>query len=207
MKTLIRSLGVLLFLASSGASAQNYAFDCFTNYRGVDCTVGESQLKINVLDQGSSVSFLFSNTGPAQGAITDVYFDWASSASALTGGTIQNGAGVSMAWGAEPSNLPGGWMIGFTADAGADSSPAHPGGVDAGEWVNFNFAGSYASVLAGLNTGDLRVGVQFKGLATGGAESFVVTPVPEPETYAMLLAGLGLMGFVVRRRRAGARIA
>jgi len=28
-----------------------------------------------------------------------------------------------------------------------------------------------------------------------------VTPVPEPETYAMLLAGLGLMGFVARRRR------
>lgn len=29
-----------------------------------------------------------------------------------------------------------------------------------------------------------------------------VTAVPEPETYAMLLAGLGLMGFTVRRRRA-----
>lgn len=30
----------------------------------------------------------------------------------------------------------------------------------------------------------------------------VFAPVPEPETYAMLLAGLGLMGWVVRRRRA-----
>lgn len=29
------------------------------------------------------------------------------------------------------------------------------------------------------------------------------TPIPEPETYAMLLAGLGLMGFIARRRRAG----
>ena len=29
----------------------------------------------------------------------------------------------------------------------------------------------------------------------------VVTTVPEPETYAMLLAGLGLMGFVARRRQ------
>jgi len=27
------------------------------------------------------------------------------------------------------------------------------------------------------------------------------TPVPEPETYAMLLAGLGMMGFVARRRK------
>lgn len=30
-----------------------------------------------------------------------------------------------------------------------------------------------------------------------------LTMIPEPETYAMLLAGLGLMGFVARRRRKG----
>lgn len=35
---------------------------------------------------------------------------------------------------------------------------------------------------------------------TGG--SVPVNPVPEPETYAMLLAGLGLMGAVIRRRSA-----
>jgi probable HAF family extracellular repeat protein len=29
----------------------------------------------------------------------------------------------------------------------------------------------------------------------------LLTPVPEPETYAMLLAGLALMGLIVRRRR------
>ena len=27
------------------------------------------------------------------------------------------------------------------------------------------------------------------------------TPIPEPETYAMLLAGLGLLGFAARRRK------
>lgn len=32
-------------------------------------------------------------------------------------------------------------------------------------------------------------------------EIYGVTPVPEPETYAMLLAGLGLIGFAVRRKR------
>lgn len=31
-----------------------------------------------------------------------------------------------------------------------------------------------------------------------------VTPVPEPETYAMLLAGLGLIGFTAKRRRISA---
>jgi len=28
-----------------------------------------------------------------------------------------------------------------------------------------------------------------------------ITPVPEPETYAMLLAGLGLLGFMAHRRK------
>ncbi|MDQ6628126.1 MAG: PEP-CTERM sorting domain-containing protein [Pseudomonadota bacterium] len=43
--------------------------------------------------------------------------------------------------------------------------------------------------------------------ATGGPESFTVinlgpvNPVPEPETYALMLAGLGALGYVARRRR------
>lgn len=33
-----------------------------------------------------------------------------------------------------------------------------------------------------------------------GAGSIVYAPVPEPESYALLLAGLGLVGFAARRR-------
>ena len=33
------------------------------------------------------------------------------------------------------------------------------------------------------------------------AARFSITPVPEPETYALMLAGLGVVGFVARRRR------
>ena len=37
----------------------------------------------------------------------------------------------------------------------------------------------------------------------GGSVNFAaVTPVPEPETYALMLAGLGVMGVLARRRRA-----
>jgi hypothetical protein len=59
--------------------------------------------------------------------------------------------------------------------------------------------GTYAYVLgyndsAGSSTlgdwDDFVVGVNFR-----------VSAIPEPETYAMLLAGLGLLGFVARRRK------
>lgn len=42
-----------------------------------------------------------------------------------------------------------------------------------------------------------------QGLANEGwgVTSFTVTPVPEPETWGMLLAGLGLVGALARRRR------
>jgi hypothetical protein len=39
--------------------------------------------------------------------------------------------------------------------------------------------------------------------ATGAiGVTHVTTPVPEPETYALLLAGLGVMGFMAKRRKA-----
>ncbi len=42
---------------------------------------------------------------------------------------------------------------------------------------------------------------QYSNLALVGA-NYSVTPVPEPETYALLLAGLGIIGFVASRRKA-----
>lgn len=41
----------------------------------------------------------------------------------------------------------------------------------------------------------------FTGMLTYSVTSMGVAPVPEPETYAMLLAGLGMLGFVARRRK------
>ena len=39
--------------------------------------------------------------------------------------------------------------------------------------------------------------VHIQNVAEFGSVKYVV---PEPETYAMLLAGLGLVGFIMRRR-------
>jgi hypothetical protein len=36
-------------------------------------------------------------------------------------------------------------------------------------------------------------------------DNITITPVPEPETYALMLAGLGLVGFTARRRSNAAK--
>jgi len=53
-------------------------------------------------------------------------------------------------------------------------------------------AGNYALNVLGFATGSGG------GFYAGGA---IATTVPEPETYAMLLAGLGIVGFVAARRK------
>lgn len=60
-----------------------------------------------------------------------------------------------------------------------------------------------------LNSGVLAAGdyyLQVNGLVVGKAggkysADITLSPVPEPETYAMMLAGLGLLGFSARRRK------
>jgi hypothetical protein len=39
------------------------------------------------------------------------------------------------------------------------------------------------------------------GNALEATPVYLVAPIPEPETYAMMLAGLGLIGFIARRRK------
>ena len=59
--------------------------------------------------------------------------------------------------------------------------------VQAGQWVLSATTDVYGSTVA--NTGDV-----------GNPGLFTLAPVPEPETYALMLAGLGLIGAIARRR-------
>jgi hypothetical protein len=54
-------------------------------------------------------------------------------------------------------------------------------------------AGSYKLVVTGINS--------VSRASYAGTLAVAAAPVPEPETYALLLAGLGAVGFVASRRK------
>lgn len=66
------------------------------------------------------------------------------------------------------------------------------------DWVQWSVSG----LTAGSNLTNMYLHVQ--GIGTQGYSAKytpIVSPIPEPETYAMLLVGLGLIGFSARRKR------
>ena len=78
----------------------------------------------------------------------------------------------------------------------------HPGGSTLyTTFTGDNLTHAFGNLTAGQY--HLDISGQFGPNAFGGQYSVALQalPVPEPETYAMLLAGLGLVGFSVRRRK------
>lgn len=68
---------------------------------------------------------------------------------------------------------------------------------NADDWSSqWSFTGSYNYFA--VVSGDRLVGGPW---SPGEGEIDAIAAIPEPETYAMLLAGLGLLGFAARRRK------
>lgn len=80
-----------------------------------------------------------------------------------------------------------------TTKGGSNATGSH-------QWQVFNF-----DVVGGANaTSQLKFAALGRSDSLGGSLDAVsvTSAVPEPETYAMLLAGFGLMGLFARRRKA-----
>jgi hypothetical protein len=76
-------------------------------------------------------------------------------------------------------------------------------GVGPTEWVRIQFSlqggQSFADVVDELTTGTLRIGIHVIGYGSGGSESFINEPVPEPGTGLLLGGGLLVLAGVRRR--------
>jgi hypothetical protein len=117
-------------------------------------------------------------------------------ASAISGGVSAISANSST--GPYSGSDPFTWGIGNGANrlTNGESVTWTASGLDNSWLVNYN-----PPILTGDGTFALHVNRSGDGVETNSwYRATLVTAVPEPETYAMMLAGLGLMGFVVRRR-------
>ena len=111
------------------------------------------------------------------------------------GGLLQGSVSTSPASGPSgPSFVPSAnASTTFTPEAGQEGFFSDP--------VSFyNLA--FAAFTNTVSQVEVISGTEFRIRQGGGAFNFGVTPVPEPETYALMLAGLGAITFVARRRRA-----
>ena len=123
---------------------------------------------------------------------------------------------------ANDANSSNWFRFAVTADAG-DFNPFHYTISEVGN-PGVSFSGLINPVGATYKTGFLDKADNVQNFSSGhsysltisgdtktpGNKSFTltsnssITPVPEPESYAMLLAGLGLIGTIARRRRSKA---
>ena len=132
----------------------------------------------------SSGNAVFSDTGLGS-SFADI-FSFSLPSSATSGSSIASGinaGGLGVLFNMfnlyENSNL-----IGSGATGGSSSSISN--------FIISNASDTFTLDVKGTNSG---------GSSSGYSGIISVSPVPEPETYAMLLAGLGLVAFTARRRK------
>lgn len=65
----------------------------------------------------------------------------------------------------------------------------------------YYFSGTSNLASLGFSTIGTALNKQGKAQDLSHATLYSAQPIPEPETYALMLAGLGVMGFIARRRQ------
>lgn len=193
-------------VAASGAIDQSYALSNFGTFlAGVADT---SALKFNLVAADTSgarrllTTFTVANspttTNDSIRTIATNVNSFAGSVNTLIGAadnlTVNNG---SVAWAGKVSfsDNPGG-ILGFS-NAGSLANNSYASG------LNFMRIDAAATGVANSNYVPYADGSPVHvWVDTSDSTLHIAAAVPEPESYAMLLAGLGMIGVIARRRRA-----
>lgn len=155
-------------------------------------------------------SLLFSNTGSADSAITEIYFGSDLTTLNLNiDSIISSSSGVNFTIdGANPQSPPGweefaNWWSVTIAAAESEPPPAQ-NGINPYEYLELGLSYTSGTSLAELiQSGDVQVALHVTGLGNGGefSDTFVndTTVVPEPASLALLLGTSSMIVFVRRR--------
>lgn len=220
MRRAIQFLALAAVMAVAGRSAEagaTYSFTGVTSNNTINTAIGESQLSLTVSDAGGGfVNFEFTNSGPEDSSITDVYFDDSVDPALFVDAIAaidDSDSGVSFSEFAAPGNLPGGETIGFNATKGLTADSNNPkvskNGVNPGEslgiLLELTNGNTFSDVTSALADSSLRVGIHVQAFANGGSESFVnggcESPPAVPEPTSLAIFGIGMAGFAARRRK------
>lgn len=188
------------------AEAIPLSFSCITGNSAADCGIATSQLVVTLDALGTDqVRLTISNDGPDASVYTRILFDGAVLASVDAVGNTPPGVEFAAA---SPGVLPGGNgnPIQFETDLEVRAdNPMPQNGIGPGETLTIDLdilaSSDFADVVAALTDGSLRIGMHVQSFESGGSESVLNVPVPEPGTLLLLGAGLaGLMQFGRKQR-------
>jgi hypothetical protein len=212
VKSLLAVAGVAALSAVSAAPAWAFSFG---NIAGGD-TAGDAYVNsftYTVVNQGSAVRFDIFNSGNAAAPnmfINKVFFDDNGylSAPSLYGTNIGE---VSFSGGPSNDPLPQGGNN-FTTDYAFSRNPGggNAGGIPGAESFPVSFRGNYNNIIAALNSGALRVGLEVQGLPNGQSDSYISTSSGNtentPEPLTMLAAGAAVgFGTMFKKQREQAK--
>ena len=194
----LRRMAVGAALMGGLVAAHAGSFACLTGSVSGDTdangctTLGESELSWSLVGNVLTIS----NIADTSSSMFISGISFATSAGQTVALATSQMDGVSFVEGGVGANLPAslGWTINYEATAAKKPKGSD---VDAGESISFNVSGVS---LADVSSGSFKFGVHIQALPGDRSEKLIAASVPEPESYAMGVAGLMVVGGLLRRR-------
>ena len=198
--SITKTLVAAVALAATGMASASIIAD--GSYPGAHASPGYTLVGFDSAAMPATLSFdlVGFNTLDGFGYYQDIFTLTVNGAALFSGAFNMGGGGISVV-----TSMPGGttWSTITNGCSGAcDNVITRKGGTTHVTLPISLLAGDNLIKFAYASTsGTGFAGPQGIGDEGWGISHFVISSVPEPETYAMLLAGLGIVGAITRRRR------